>query len=389
MTVREPPHFAYVDAIRGYAFLGVLFSHCAFSFVYFHFNWLFKSGGCGVQLFFLASAITLYYSMSARHTGQGLHAFNFYLRRLFRIAPLYWLSMIFYWSVPDSLQPNFLGMWAPDGVHKSYFLLNALFLHGWFPYMFNSIVPGGWSIAVEMTFYLVFPFCFFFIKNLRTAFLWVLGGFFFTIVEMYAYHKWHIHIWPNVLDGRVINMFGQRWFPSQFTIFLIGIFTYFLLKDEVVAPVSKSQFWSCSLMALCLMVLVVLWKIGESLFLPTQLLIALALAGTVISIAGNKVPYAITPAICYLGKLSYSCYLTHFFALALVTRFLETTLSSHLILRFPLDTGHSVLNFLLFIVMSLATLVLTVIFSTITHHLVENPGIALGRWVIQRLHTRD
>jgi peptidoglycan/LPS O-acetylase OafA/YrhL len=33
-------------------------------------------------------------------------------------------------------------------------------------------------------------------------------------------------------------------------------------------------------------------------------------------------------------------------------------------------------------------LVLTVIFSTITYHLVENPGIALGKSVIRKINSR-
>lgn len=33
----------------------------------------------------------------------------------------------------------------------------ALFVHGFHPQSINSVVPGGWSIAVEMTFYAVFP----------------------------------------------------------------------------------------------------------------------------------------------------------------------------------------------------------------------------------------
>jgi len=33
----------------------------------------------------------------------------------------------------------------------------ALFVHGFHPQTINSVVPGGWSIAVEMTFYAVFP----------------------------------------------------------------------------------------------------------------------------------------------------------------------------------------------------------------------------------------
>ncbi|UFW43506.1 hypothetical protein BcanWSM471_10700 [Bradyrhizobium sp. WSM471] len=36
-------------------------------------------------------------------------------------------------------------------------ILTATFLHGFWPDSVNSVVPGDWSIAAEMTFYLVFP----------------------------------------------------------------------------------------------------------------------------------------------------------------------------------------------------------------------------------------
>ena len=36
-------------------------------------------------------------------------------------------------------------------------LSTAFFLHGLHPEAINSVIPGGWSIAVEMTFYLFFP----------------------------------------------------------------------------------------------------------------------------------------------------------------------------------------------------------------------------------------
>ena len=48
-------------------------------------------------------------------------------------------------------------MWAPNGVEWYYVPLTALFLNGYHPEMVTSVVPGGWSIVVEMTFYLVLP----------------------------------------------------------------------------------------------------------------------------------------------------------------------------------------------------------------------------------------
>ena len=50
--------------------------------------------------------------------------------------------------------------WAPNGVAWWHVLLTALFLHGWHPETINTVVPGGWSIAVEMSFYLFVPLLF-------------------------------------------------------------------------------------------------------------------------------------------------------------------------------------------------------------------------------------
>src|SRR5262249_22075965 len=47
---------------------------------------------------------------------------------------------------------------APHGIGPAQVILTALFLHGFWPDSINSVVPGDWSIAAEMTFYLVFPF---------------------------------------------------------------------------------------------------------------------------------------------------------------------------------------------------------------------------------------
>ena len=77
---REPHHFAYIDAVRGLAFLGVLSVHCAAACGRFPFSDLAGQGGYGVQFFFLASAITLCNSMASRREGRFELA-NFYLRR--------------------------------------------------------------------------------------------------------------------------------------------------------------------------------------------------------------------------------------------------------------------------------------------------------------------
>ena len=386
---REPLHFAYIDAVRGFAFLGVLSVHCAGVCGHFPFSSLAEQGGYGVQLFFMASAITLCYSMSTRREGE-MHHVNFYVRRLFRIAPLFWMSMLLYWTVPGIIPRIWLTLWAPHGVHASYFLLTALFLQGWHPYAFNSVVPGGWSIAVEMTFYLVFPFCFHHISTLRRAALCVLCGVVFTIGERFLFDHLKSRIWPDAQNPGATSFLSQYWFPSQFVVFLVGIFVYHLLKHPDAPKINKSPFWSSWLLVVCLMFLINLLHHNTGFVSP--ILIVIALSGTIFSLAGNAVPRVVNPLICHLGKLSYSCYLTHFAALALSIRLFRIILHPYAFKSElgtdTFDTGSSLLNLGVFTLVMLTTLVLTVLFSTVTYHLIENPGIKLGKMVIRHLNER-
>lgn len=388
--IREPAHFAYIDAVRGFAFLGVLAVHCASLCGDFPLAFIARQGGNGVQLFFLASAITLCNSMASRREGK-MDYVNFYLRRLFRIAPLFWLAMVVYWTIPGVLPRAWFTMWAPDGFHASYFLLTGLFLHGWHPYTFNCIVPGGWSIAVEMTFYLVFPFCFHHITTLRKAAFCLLAGIAFTVVERFYFTQASSWIWPDVHDKGILGFFNQFWFPSQFAVFLLGIFTYFLLKEAQTAKIYKSCFWSCWLLLVCLMFLVNLMHHEDSGYLH-PLFIVMALSGMIISLAGSSIPMVVNPLICNLGKISYSCYITHFAALAIIIRFLHGAWHQYISRSAGgeeiYDAGSEFLNLGVFLLITVSALILTVLFSTITYHLVENPGIALGKSIIRRLNER-
>jgi peptidoglycan/LPS O-acetylase OafA/YrhL len=78
---------------------------------------------------------------------------NFYIRRLFRIVPLFWLGLIIY---------AFPTYWSFSSFQWEPILYTAFFINGWSPDYFNRVVPGGWSIAVEMNFYFIFPLLAFF-----------------------------------------------------------------------------------------------------------------------------------------------------------------------------------------------------------------------------------
>jgi peptidoglycan/LPS O-acetylase OafA/YrhL len=112
-------------------------------------------GQYGVQLFFVISAATVF--LTIRDTqAKGKPIGSWFLRRFLRIAPLYYTAIIGYLAL--NLAKARLGAATdPNSFEPLHMLANVLFIHAWTPGADNEIVPGGWSIGVEMTFYLVAP----------------------------------------------------------------------------------------------------------------------------------------------------------------------------------------------------------------------------------------
>ena len=386
---QEPRHFDYVDGVRGLAFLAVLTVHASNTVGPFRGKDLLQ-GGYGVQLFFLASAITLCNSMAVRQKNDRFPILDFYIRRLFRIAPLFWCAMIFYWALPSVMPAFWLGQWAPAGVHASYFVLTAFFLHGWYPYTFNNIVPGGWSIAVEMTFYLFFPFLFRWINTQKKAAGVVFASMIYLklLVHVGSTNSQSVtglirdHIYPGVTDF-VWNFYSGLWFPAQLPIFLIGFFAYYLLKNDPIKQMAKDRFWASCLFLFAVFVMIALFK-SEHTFIPDIILVGLTFVGIIIAMSGEKLWWLTNPVIRYVGKISYSCYLVHFAALGITLKMFGIHLTDDFQ---SFDAGSPAANFLLFCKIFAVALALTALVSTLTLHLIENPGIALGKKLIKWINS--
>lgn len=145
-----------LDVLRAIAFLFVLNSHILPSGAMFSvLGAVSQFGAAGVCLFFTLSAflITELLLREQRSTGT-IHIRAFYIRRVLRIWPLYFLILV-------------LGIIGPLLVHRSpqvlpvllpYLLFCgnwAIVLHGtWFA---NPLVMPLWSISVEEQFYLIWP----------------------------------------------------------------------------------------------------------------------------------------------------------------------------------------------------------------------------------------
>ena len=141
----------WIDALRGLAILMVLANHVALVVpgLSAPLLALARFGQMGVQLFFVASAFTLCLSWQHRRADEQQPVRRFLLRRLFRIAPLYWLGVALF-AMLHLVQTGAVGS-GGEVPYSPYtttnITANLFFVHGFMPAAQNSIVPGGWSIV--------------------------------------------------------------------------------------------------------------------------------------------------------------------------------------------------------------------------------------------------
>ena len=66
------------------------------------------------------------------------------------------------------------------------------------------------------------------------------------------------------------------------------------------------------MLATALLFLYSIVGIGDRRLIPEQVFFALGFMLLILSLAIYPMPILINPAICFLGQISYSCYLMHF-----------------------------------------------------------------------------
>jgi len=362
-TTQTGNHLDYVDALRGLAILSVIMAHAnhygkTTSNIIGDFA---NTGAMGVQLFYLASAFTLFLSMKSRMSKEKYPTRNFFIRRFFRIAPMYYIAIIYY------LWQNGLGAqyWLGDATHISVtnILSNVFFLHGFNPYWINSIVPGGWSIAVEMMFYAILPFLFLKIKNIYQAFnfltITILANFILRMILKKFDPTNSVDLWDNYL---------YFYLPNQLPVFTLGIMMFFIIIERQ----SLKEISGKSLLILSFVLLGQLF-IGKSI-LSSPVIFGTGFLTLAIAISRYKFKLIVNPIITYIGKISFSMYLVHFAVLNWLMNF-------HLIDFVRNETFNYCIRLTLVVI-------LTMIFSTFFYHTIEIPFQKTGKKIINKIEKR-
>jgi exopolysaccharide production protein ExoZ len=363
-------HLDYIDALRGYAILGVIAVHATVAApgLEWPLRLIAEQGARGVQLFFLVSALTL--MLSWRERGDGL--MPFYIRRIFRIGPMFWLAIVFFVAIEAS-GLSVGDWWSPPAVSWPNILATVTFTHGFHPSSIMSIVPGGWSIADEMTFYLLLPLL---VATLRswvtTVWAFVAAVCLSMLVAALAHYGW---LFPG-LDRQLVEQFAFVSFPNQFPAFLAGILVFHLLGalPGSAPPNALHAGLGIALAAIIAIPFAAMALQGDlvhtTYLMPILYTLPFALGTWCLAKGGGG--FMINRATRYIGKVSYSAYFWHFPVLGLI---------DHARLFW---FGPPVPAWLQFLAIFAAAVTLTVGVSSMTYRLVEAPMVRLGRRLADR-----
>jgi peptidoglycan/LPS O-acetylase OafA/YrhL len=319
------------------------------------------NGQRGVQLFYLLSAFTLFMSFNYRSTKERSPTTNYFIRRFFRIAPLYYLAVIYYlWQ--DGTGPRF---WL--GSEKSITTLNIAsnfsFTHGFNPYWINSIVQGGWSVGVEVAFYCLLPFLFLRIKNIQQACNFVFISLFIRVLLMILLTHYRL-----IPDEELWGQYLFFYLPNQLPIFAMGIVLYFLIYDSSNLKISSKSLFIYAI------ALIVGLAIQSNLFIPEICYYGVFFLMLALALHKYHPRILFNPFLLYVGKISYTLYLTHF----AVIYFLGKVKLLNLITSY--NQSSSLLNFVL---NYLIVLLISICLSTILYYTIEDPMQKLGAKLIR------
>lgn len=358
------PKLAHIDILRAVAIILVVICHVSQSqkelgkYVMLAFDF----GKIGVQLFFVLSAYTLCLSMKSRNDTHPIG--DFYIRRYFRIAPLYYIGIIIYLVYNRYLFYNQITI---GDTYQSYttfnILCNILFIHGLVPSANNTIVAGGWSIGTEMLFYLFFPLFFMIYDKISNKKITLLFPLIALIIGNLFFYFSHF-----MLNKDITSPFYYYHILTQLPAFLIGM-CYFFLEDEI-SKRCPNRIQTAILILVLLLVSFIFIDTRIMKFNRSAGVFSVAMAFCLLFTLIKKERLNM-PLLQKIGQVSFSVYIVHFLFSGLPTIVLVKALSPY------------INSYLLFFISILITLFFAVMIAIISEKYIEKPGIKIGRRLIE------
>ncbi len=262
--------------------------------------------------------------------------------------------------------------WAPNGIKWWFILLTALFLHGFHPETIDSVVPGGWSIAVEMTFYSILPLLMKYVKSIPSSVVFLALSLLLCKLSAMIYYQIFAASYPADQQYLVSSFLFQNFF-GQLPVFAIGILACFVFENKDVLN-RRVVIFDCVFGFIVIVQLAVLARFHVN-FLSNHVVFSGIFALCALNLAIFPVGLLVNRFISLIGEISFSMYLVQFAVIYCLARIGFTSLFK------PGDL--SSLGYYLCVV------AVTALVSRILYATVEIRGISFGKYIIRKLDTRS
>ena len=307
------------------------------------------NGGAAVTLFFILSGFVMGLSLNKFSKIDFLDTINFYIKRIIRLYPVYLflvvVTAIYMWTIfVYKVYPaasSWYTWWMNFQMTIHEFFLNVFFIHTYL---------GGvtWTLRVILVASIIFPI--FYLINKRTS-----KPVDLLLVVLLIVLDFTVFIIPDFRDLRYLFMFYSGLIIAKFSkffhdipgwiVYLSSPFLIFVLldvrylTDEYVGGVVEN--------IICWFIIGVL-AYGQEFRLFN---------------------FLETKFFKYLGKVSYSIYLTHFSVLYILSKIMFENLPN-----LPYKDHYLIIHFILWGL----SLGITLILSSIIYRFVEKPALVLS-----------
>ncbi len=360
-------YFSGINSLRFMAALAVIITHIELLKGTFGFEsyWknpiIFNLGGMGVYFFFVLSGFLITYLLLVEKEEYGKIAIKqFYLRRILRIWPLYYLILLLgFFVLPQFevfhisyLQNSFYENFNANIILYIFILPNLAFS------LFTAVPNIGqvWSIGVEEQFYIIWPWIVEKSKNiLKTLVLIIVCLIILKIVvlifgEFYSTAGWY----------KALRLFVAM---SKFECMAIGgIGAYMLFtRNNILKIIYNKYLMITAIISLPLLIYITPAYLQDGIHVVYSFSFLIIILN--VSKGGEK-SFLENSTFNYLGKISYGIYMYHFMVVPLVLNIFK----KHIALK-----SEFLLNFGIYSL----TILITIALSSISYRYFEKPFINL------------
>ena len=276
-------------------------------------------GRLGVILFFVLSGFLITYLLLVeKEKFNTIDIKKFYIRRILRIWPLYYLMLI----LSLFLLPNINGLEINHWLAKSeitfpLILFCIFFLPNWVLYAYPPIpyFAQAWSVGVEEQFYFMWPFLLKKFKNIFFLLLIIIATYLSIKLILFPIIKFKFHYWNSNIKN--LKLFWDDFLID--TMAIGGLFAYAYFKQSKVLvffyhPITQSIAYA---------LMIYLFFTGIKIPYVKSEVFALLFGILILNVSTNKKAYSKwfnLPLFDYLGKISYGIYMYHTLCIVLTIK---------------------------------------------------------------------